>query len=302
MDKAIELAESVGANLILANDPDADRLAVGVPVKTGGYRMLSGNEVGWLLGLDAIEHSDVGQREDGTPRGKVAVTTIVSSPLLGHIAGDLGAQFVTTLTGFKWLAQAGFDAEARGDRFVVGYEEALGYSVGDLVRDKDGVSAAVRMVELCAWLRVQGRTIQQELDRIALAHGVAVGQQWSVRMPGADGRQQMEAAMGQLRTAPPAALAGVPVQSRHDLQDGTAWSLDGMAKPAELPRSNVVVFHDTEGTRLIVRPSGTEPKIKFYLDAVTKVDEATQLPAARQQAAERLSAIRADIMGQLGLS
>lgn len=300
MDRALALAVEVGANLILANDPDADRLAVGIPLADGTYRMLSGNEVGWLLGTDAILHADVGNDEDGNPRERLAVTTIVSSPLLGRIAADHGCSFAATLTGFKWLAHAGFTAEKRGGRFIFGYEEALGYSVGDQVRDKDGVSAVVRMVELCAWLRVQGRTVQQELDRIALQHGVAVGMQWSVRMPGSAGKAQIDAAMNGLRAAPPSELAGIAVASRQDLKTGSSWALQGDAAKVELPSSNVLVYFDAAGTRLIVRPSGTEPKIKFYLDAVGQAAGADDLQPARQRAKDRLAQVRADLMNRLG--
>lgn len=314
MDRALALAEQVGANLVLANDPDADRLAVGVPLAEGGFRMLSGNEVGWLLGTDAIQHSGALLRRDAEEAAEeagadgdvvipdaLAVTTIVSSPLLGKIAADHGARFAATLTGFKWLANAGFAAEKTGGRFIFGYEEALGYSVGDLVRDKDGVSAAVRMVELCAWLRVQGRTLLEELDRIALEHGVAVGKQWSVRLPGAEGKDRIDAAMAHLRDQPLTELAGVLVVKRQDLQRGTAWSRDGDASPSDLPTSDVLVCWDAEGTRLVVRPSGTEPKIKFYLDCIGKASDKAALPAARERGEQRLAAIRADAMATLGL-
>ncbi len=301
MDRALQLAEEVGANLVLANDPDADRLAVGVPLPEGGYRMLSGNEVGWLLGVDAIEHSAADIAEDGTAVTNLVVTTIVSSPLLAKIAADLGADSATTLTGFKWLAQAGFAAEQRGGRFIFGYEEALGYSVGDLVRDKDGVSGAVRLVELCAWLRVQGRSVLQELDRIALHHGVAVGDQWSVRMPGAHGKTQIDAAMSQLRHDPPTQLGGFAISTRYDLQAGTAWAVGADVAPLELPNSNVLVFHTANGTRLVVRPSGTEPKIKFYLDAIGQASGINDLQKTREQTARALVAIKSDIMARLGL-
>lgn len=295
MDRALAVAKEVGADVVLANDPDADRLAVGVPDGAGGFVMLSGNEVGWLLGADAIVHSDTGGRR------KLAVTTIVSSSLLGRMAAAAGADYAEVLTGFKWLAEAGFTAEERGGRFVFGYEEALGYSVGDLVRDKDGVSGAVRFVELVAWLRGEGRTVLEELDRIALQYGAASGAQWSVRLPGEAGKAKIGAAMRKLRDEPPTELAGAAIVRRLDLDAGTGWALAGDAPPSALPKANVLVFYDADGTRLIVRPSGTEPKIKFYLDRVAQVGSAGELSGARAANEARLAAIRVDVMGQIGL-
>ena len=301
MDRALALAAEVSADLVVANDPDADRLAVAVPLPEGGYRMLTGNEVGWLLGADALAHDPPAGWGEG-PERKLVVTTIVSSTMLGRMAEATGADYAEVLTGFKWLANAADIALAEGrSRFVFGYEEALGYECAGLCRDKDGVHATVRFCELAAWLHTQGRTVLEELDRLALAHGLSVGAQWSHRLPGQDGLEQIGQLMASLRAEPPEALAGVPVSLRRDLRTDTVWSADGKARPLGMPPSNVLVYKDAEGTRLIVRPSGTEPKIKFYLEAVGRPQSVTAIAATRQEREERLASIRADVEARLGL-
>ena len=295
MDRALALAAEVDAALILANDPDADRLAVGV--RDGDtYRMLSGNDVGALLGHDAIAFADTGGAQ------KLAVTTIVSSSMLGRIAADLGASYTETLTGFKWLAHAGITRLAeRNEHFVFGFEEALGYSVGPMVKDKDGVSAVVRLVELACWLAGEGRTLLDELDRLALAHGLSVGAQWSVRLPGQEGKARIQAAMAALRAEAPTQLAGKDVVEWHDLADGSAWAASTAPREMDLPSADVLVFYDDEGTRLVVRPSGTEPKIKFYLESAGWPKSRDEIASVRAEREVRLADMRQDIMELLGL-
>jgi phosphomannomutase len=296
MDRSLALADEVQADLVLANDPDADRLAVALPDGQGGWRMLTGNEVGVLLGADAIVHADTGGRR------KLAITSVVSSTMLSRIAADLGASYAEVLTGFKWIATTAMAREQAHDEFFVhGYEEALGYSVGPLVRDKDGISAAVRMAELAAWLGSEGRSIFDELERLTLAHGGSCAAQWSVRLPGQEGLARIAAAMATLRASPLPDLAGTPVVRRMDVRDGSSWARDGEAPVCELPSGNVLIYHDAEGTRLVVRPSGTEPKIKFYLDRVVRPATRDEIDAATAAGDARLQAIRDDLMGRLGL-
>ena len=167
MERVLALAAETGAELVLANDPDADRLAAAVPNAVGdGYRMLSGNEIGILLADDAIEHADTGGRPG------LVVTTVVSSGLLSRIAGDRGVACRETLTGFKWIVRAALEAEAEGQAFVFGYEEALGYTVGPLVRDKDGIGAALRLAELARFLKGRGQTLLGRIDELLVAHGL----------------------------------------------------------------------------------------------------------------------------------
>jgi phosphomannomutase len=299
LDEAYALADAYGPHLILANDPDADRISVTVVGEEGARRTLSGNEVGTLLGADAIRHADTGKRADGGDKKKLVITTIVSSTMLGRVARDLGADYAEVLTGFKWIANEALAREAGGDvEFVMGYEEALGVSVSGLVRDKDGVSAIVRLAELAARLRTQGKTLVDELDALAIAHGLSASEQWSVTLAGAEGAARIQAALEALRADPPAALGGVAVARKVDLGRGDAG--DGW-ETSELPPSNVLVFHTDDETRLTVRPSGTEPKIKFYLEAVAHPANQGALDGARAELTERLKRIRGELGERLGL-
>ena len=201
------------------------------------------------------------------------------------------------LTGFKWIANHAMAAEARGQAFVCGYEEALGVSVGPLVRDKDGVSAAVRVAELAAALKQEGKTLWDRLDELAVKHGLARADQWSVVLPGAEGQARIAEAMRRLRDEPPSALAGASVTRRVDLATAPAAGFEG----SDLPGADVLVFYDEDGTRLTVRPSGTEPKIKLYLEASARVPDAASIPAQVAALDVRLKAIRAELMDRLWL-
>jgi len=243
LDLVVALAESVEADLVLANDPDADRLAVAVR-RPNGWERLTGDQIGVLLGWYLL-----GQTQG--PRS--VATTIVSSSLLGKVAAASGAVCYETLTGFKWLARAGSDAEP----LVFAYEEALGYSVLPTIRDKDGISAGLVFAELVATIAQFNHKADDVLANLYEDHGVHVTSQVSTRFEGGDAMQQMTERMGQLRAAAPAAIAGLEVLDVVDLIDGHG----------DLPASDVLIYH-LDGGRLIVRPSGTEPKIKAYLESV----------------------------------
>jgi phosphomannomutase len=284
LDLALAKAREVDADVVLANDPDADRLAVAVRTGAGQYRTLTGNEIGVLLCHDALRHKDSG----GKP--KVVITSIVSSTMLGRIARDLGAACDEVLTGFKWIANKAMEREKDGYYFCGGYEEAIGFSLGPIVRDKDGVGAAVRMAELCRFLKEEGRTLVDRLDELAVLHGLSHGAQWSVTMPGLDGLQRIAGIMATLREHPATLkdLGGSEVVRRVDLKQGPI--------PAD-----VIVLHAADGARLTVRPSGTEPKIKLYLELEARVSSTAELAAARAELAGRAAGIQGQVKAALGV-
>lgn len=267
MDLAIATAAGSDVDLIIAHDPDADRCAVGVPTPDG-WRMLTGDEVGTLLGWWIAS----GNRR--VARRGVLAESIVSSSLLAEIAADFHLAYAQTLTGFKWIA--------RVPDLMFGYEEALGYCVDpNGVRDKDGITAALMIVEMATRMLYKGRTLTDVLDDIALQHGVYATSQVSVRV---SDLSRIAEVMAALRTTPPTSVAGVPVASFEDLEEGA----DG------LPPTDGLRFTLASGARIIVRPSGTEPKVKCYLQSVVPVVH-DDLIAARAQAGSELRAMAADV-------
>jgi phosphomannomutase len=280
LDLALAQARRSGADLVLANDPDGDRLAVAVadPAAAGGWRTLTGDQVGALLGAYVLD-AGLGTGPGGDPRHRLTVTTIVSSTLLGRITAAAGAVHARTLTGFKWIVRG---AEHHpGSHFVFGYEEALGYAVGGLVRDKDGISAALAVLGLAARARAEGRSLLDVYGALEIQHGVHLTAQLSVRAT------TPVDIMAGLRATVPEEIGGHAVRSVTDLTGGTR----------ELPSSDVVSY-DLAGARVVIRPSGTEPKIKAYLEVIEPVsgDGADSgLAAARQAAQARLEPLRAAV-------
>jgi phosphomannomutase len=295
MDRVLARAAEAGAELVLANDPDADRLAAAVPDPSRrGYRMLSGNEIGVLLADDAIEYAATGGRR------KLVVTTIVSSSLLSRMARDRDVDYRETLTGFKWIADEAIHAEREGLAFVFGYEEALGFTMGPLVRDKDGIGAALRLAELARFLKTGGMSLLDRLDDLLVAHGLSHQVQWSVVLPGAEGRARIDAAMARLRSSPPGRIGTSPVVRVLDALAGEE-GVRGERRPSGLPRADVLAFQAEDGARLTVRPSGTEPKIKFYLELVGEARERAQVAPARARLEADGQALRGALTKELRL-
>jgi phosphomannomutase len=291
MDLALALAKEKHADLVVANDPDADRLAVAVPeADTAGavaWRQLTGNEFGVLLG-----HYLLTEKPVSGPR--VVIASIVSSPLLGRIAASLGVRYEEVLTGFKWIANRAMQLEAQGFSFVFGFEEALGYTVGDVVRDKDGISAALLAAEMAAVLRERGKTFRSELDAIARRWGAYTSGQVNVTRTGASGAAAIAAMMGRLRSAPPRSVAGDEVLAIADYHTGTRTDLRTSATaPLTLPESNVLAFELASGSRIIARPSGTEPKAKFYFDVREEVAPSEPVAEAMRRARARIEHLSA---------
>lgn len=287
VDQLLALAADTGADVALAHDPDADRLAVAVP-EGGRWRLLTGDETGCLLAEHLLRRagSDDGP-DQRTGRRRLVINTVVSSRLLPLIAAAHDADWIETLTGFKWIMQA-HSQRAASHELVLGYEDALGCAVGEVVRDKDGIGAALVMAELVAALKSEERTLGDLLDDLHRRHGVHATGQRSVRFESAVGnRQPMKMAMASLRDAPPAELAGAAVTAVHDLAAGGS----------HLPPADVVVLELFEmEARVIVRPSGTEPKMKVYAEAVVVLgdgddDRGTGLRSARGEARTRIAAL-----------
>jgi phosphomannomutase len=257
--------------------------------------MLSGNEIGVLLADDALEHAETG----GKP--KLVVTTVVSSSLLSRMARDRGAEYRETLTGFKWIADAAIRAEREGAAFVMGYEEALGYSVGTVVRDKDGIGAALRLAELARHLKARGETLLARLDQLLVTHGLSHQIQWSATLPGPEGRARIDAAMAALRQSPPQRIGQSPVVRRLDGRSGEERVGDETRR-ADLPPSELLAFQSEDGARLTVRPSGTEPKIKFYLELVGEARDRAAVGPTRARLDGEARTLKTALMQELRLS
>lgn len=277
LDLALAKADRSGVDLVVAHDPDADRLGVAVRGPEG-WRPLTGNEIGVLLGDHVIDHTDGDDR--------VVATTVVSSRLLGRIAERAGVRYEETLTGFKWIARA---ADAVDGRLVFAYEEALGYAVTPEVRDKDGITAAIAFVELAGVLAAEGRTPLDRLDELAVAHGLHQTDTWAVRFDGPDATERRVDAMSRARGTWPDQIGGLDVSEVIDLAVG-----------GELPPTDAVAVELGGEGRVVIRPSGTEPKLKLYLEVVRPTTEG-RVGADRAAALERLAALRADLAELLGL-
>jgi phosphomannomutase len=272
LDLALADALRLGADLVLASDPDGDRLAVAARRPgdgLAGWVVLTGDQVGALLGADLLDRTAA----DADPDSRLVASTIVSSTLLSKIAAAAGARYGETLTGFKWIVRAGDGLP--GVRFVFGYEEALGYAVGDVVRDKDGIGAALAMLTVAAKAKAAGRSVLDRYDALETAYGVHLTSQVTLRTT--DQAQVMR----RLRADPPAELGGQPVTDLVDL---------AVAPRPGIPAADVLVFR-LPGARVVLRPSGTEPKIKCYIEIVEPL-AGRSLPAARGSAAERLAPLR----------
>jgi phosphomannomutase len=259
LDRALALGAREHADLVLAHDPDADRLAVAARNEDGELAQLTGNQVGVLLGHYLLT-------EDARRDARAVVSTIVSSPMLSAIARDLGVTFAETLTGFKWIVSRGLELEGEGKRFVLGYEEAIGYAIGPLVRDKDGIGAGVVVAELASLEHDRGRTLFDRLGDLYRRYGLYASRQRSIAAPGADGLERVAAYMTDLRARTPPSFGGRRVVACRDYLHDIARADDGSTCPLGLPRADALAY-DLEGeTRLVIRPSGTEPKLKYYVD------------------------------------
>lgn len=252
LDAALALATDCDADVVIANDPDADRLAVALPYQ-GSWRALTGNEIGWLLASARIAETTGPQR--------LVVTTVVSSSLLSKMAADAGIRCEETLTGFKWVVRPAIDDPDA--HFIFGYEEALGFAVNDIVRDKDGITAAIAFLRMMASLRAEGLSPWDRLDQLAKQFGRHISRQLSVRFDGVDARGRMADRMASLRSVPITELAGQQVVS----------TIDYLAHEGR-QRSDILRYDLAGGGRVMLRPSGTEPKLKVYIEVIDPSSDA----------------------------
>lgn len=280
LDLALQLAESESADLVLANDPDGDRIALAVRSRDGhGYTPLSGDQTGVLLADHLLTHTSGPNR--------IVAASLVSSRLLSKMAAAAGVSCETTLTGFKWVARPMVDQPDK--HYLIGYEEALGYSIGGVVRDKDGISAALVAAEAVAEMIADGETVWDRLDRLAVAHGTHLTGPVSIRFAGTDAQEQMDETMTHVLANPPDALAGSRLVSSENLAEGT-----------HLPPTAGSLLLFADDTRVIIRPSGTEPKVKAYIEVIEPVAGPGDTEASRQRGELRLSAAQAAVGSMLG--
>jgi phosphomannomutase len=295
LDAVLRLAADVDADLVLANDPDADRLAVAVPDGSGGFVPLSGNRIGVLLAEHCL--SGIGRGVDLGGATPLIVSSIVSTPMVASVAQAHGARSEVTLTGFKWICAAARVLEQEGHHLVYGFEEALGSAVGGVVADKDGISAAVAFADLARGLAAEGRSVLDLLADLHRAHGLWVSHQSSVVHEGVEGARRIAEAMARIGDAPPSRIAGAEVLEVVDFRTGADQ------RPPWLAEHDLVAFTLAEG-RVMIRPSGTEPKCKVYVDVRAMLEaDATEedLVAAERRLQVRAGELAADLIASAGL-
>jgi len=295
----------VGADAVMANDPDADRLGIAVPDGSGGFALVTGNQLG-SLHLDYILLT---RRELGLmPKKPAAIKSIVTTDLQSRIAAAYGASCFECLTGFKWIADLmrRFESDQTGPfsggyEFVYGTEESYGHLIEREVRDKDGISAAALTAEMTLYWRSKGKSLLQRLDELYLEHGFFEEKGINKYFEGASGMDVMRGIMEGYRKAQPAALGGIAVERIRDVKTGLEWrrGAESAATKVDLPASDVIQWYLADGTMVTVRPSGTEPKIKYYILLRTEAG-AIGLQRARQESAAKAEAIAADIRKVIG--
>lgn len=286
MDMVMALAAAHNSELACANDPDADRFAVAARKPDGSYHMLTGDQVGTLFGHYLLSKSNAS--------GQLVGNTIVSSSLLGKIARSMGARYYQTLTGFKWLTNIAMREQSEEHQFLFAYEEALGYTVGTAVWDKDGLSALVAFAQLTAELKAQGKSVWDQLEAIYRQHGLYVTAQRSIALD-----PTAPPVGNKLRETPPTDIAGKAILVTEDLKSSVRYLQNGQTESIDLPASDVLIYHLESGARVIVRPSGTEPKLKCYYEVVGSFAENEDFTAAQERAEEQMAMLIAEHQSSL---
>ncbi len=272
---ALKLAKDIKPDLLLATDPDCDRVGIAIPNKDE-YKLFSGNDVGALL-LDFVLSR---RKENGTlPKDPIAVKTIVSTELCRKIADNYGCKLIDVLTGFKFIGEQITELEKKGEenRYVFGFEESYGYLGGTYVRDKDAVIASMLICEMVAFYKAEGKSLIDVLDGLYKKYGYYLCSQKSFTCEGESGMNKIKGIMTELRTNPPTEINGHKVVKRDDYDTSVSYdTVNGVENKITLPKSNVLCYYMEDGSSLIVRPSGTEPKIKMYLGSVGKTMESSE--------------------------
>ena len=294
-ESIVERARKTGADLTLASDPDCDRIGIAAPVtvKPGStWDTFTGNQIGSLLAEFVLEAR---KKAGNLSKDHYVVKTLVTTEMIRRIAEAYGVRTVGDLqVGFKWIGKA-ID-EHGPERFVLGAEESHGYLVGAHVRDKDAVVSAMLLAELAAKLKAAGQTLHEKLDSLFWQYGYHAEKTVSVTMPGSQGMKDMQSLMIRLRESPPEHLAGLRVVRIRDYQQGTVTAPGGQPNPLQGPQGDMVILDlEAEGNYVAVRPSGTEPKVKFYVFAYEPAEQLHKLEETKAQMAERLDAIQGDL-------
>jgi phosphomannomutase len=275
MVHVVALAKRIGAELVLANDPDAGRLAVAV-ASDEGYEVLSGNDVGCMLAADLLAKTESDAK-------CLVVSSIVSSPLLGRIADAHGARWEQTLVGHNWINHRAIELETEGYRYIIGYDEALGYGVTTFVRDKDGISAALLVADLAARCKARGRTLLDQREAMWRRHGLHLSGKTSEAFGGRDANEKMASAMNRYRDDPPSQVADLQVEAWLDVKKGVRTLRDKSEAPLQLPESDLLVFELEGGHRAVLRPSETEPRLECYVDVRIEITAEEEVEPARQR-------------------
>jgi phosphoglucomutase len=299
MKMAIDLGKKEGADVVMATDPDADRLGIAVPDGKGEYALLTGNQLGALL----MDYVLLSRKELGTmPAKPVVVKSIVTTSLQDRVAASYGVELGECLTGFKWIADLmrRYETDGSGRVYVFGSEESYGFLVEREVRDKDGISAAALTAEMTLYWGSLGKTLLDRLSDLYIEHGYFAELSISKAFKGAEGMGRMRAIMDGFRKKQPLRLGGFTVERARDIETGFEWDSAEPGKKRKLPwpSSNVIQWFLSGGSWVTARPSGTEPKIKFY--ACVRVEASEGLDAAKKAAAADIAAIRSDIESFLG--
>jgi len=299
LDLALKLAAKLSADAVMATDPDADRLGVAVRNASGGYTLISGNQLGSLhLDYILLTLEELGKM----PKRPAAIKSIVTTELQTKIAQKYGAELHECLTGFKWIADLMRKFESEGMDFIYGTEESYGHLIETEARDKDGISAAALTAEMTLYWRSKGKSLLDRLDEIYLEHGYFGEKGVNKYFEGPSGMDVMKGIMEAYRKDQPSTLGGLSVSRVRDLKVGVSWETQNpnAQQKVSLPKSDVLQWYLEDGTVVTVRPSGTEPKIKYYVLSRTEVEGAAGLPAAREAAIKKAAAIEADIRKVIG--